>query len=97
MPMAGPAPISPLAPKSYPEMPAIDGVRFATGAAGIRYKDRTDVLLVLMSEGTQAAEGTRAGARRQFRQCQRVYRQARRRFGALCREVGRGGDGRARE
>jgi glutamate N-acetyltransferase / amino-acid N-acetyltransferase len=55
MPMAGPAPISPLAPKSYPDMPAIEGVRFATGAAGIRYRDRTDVLLVLMSEGTQAA------------------------------------------
>jgi glutamate N-acetyltransferase/amino-acid N-acetyltransferase len=53
--MAGPAPISPLAPKSYPDMPAIEGVRFATGAAGIRYKDRTDVLLVLMSEGTQVA------------------------------------------
>jgi glutamate N-acetyltransferase/amino-acid N-acetyltransferase len=53
--MAGPAPISPLAPKSYPDMPAIDGVRFATGAAGIRYQDRTDVLLVLMNEGTQAA------------------------------------------
>jgi glutamate N-acetyltransferase/amino-acid N-acetyltransferase len=53
--MAGPAPISPLAPKSYPDMPAIEGVRFATGAAGIRYKDRTDVLLVLMNEGTQAA------------------------------------------
>src|SRR5437764_13163290 len=53
--MAGPAPISPLAPQSYPDMPAIEGVRFATGAAGIRYKDRTDVLLVLLSEGTQAA------------------------------------------
>jgi glutamate N-acetyltransferase/amino-acid N-acetyltransferase len=36
-------------------MPTVEGVRFATGAAGIRYKDRTDVLLVLMSEGTQAA------------------------------------------
>ncbi|MBV9395717.1 MAG: bifunctional glutamate N-acetyltransferase/amino-acid acetyltransferase ArgJ [Methylobacteriaceae bacterium] len=53
--MAGPAPISPLAPKSYPDMPAIEGVRFATGAAGIRYRDRTDVLLVLMNEGTQVA------------------------------------------
>jgi glutamate N-acetyltransferase/amino-acid N-acetyltransferase len=53
--MARPTPTSPLAPKSYPDMPAIEGVRFATGAAGIRYKDRTDVLLVLMSEGTQAA------------------------------------------
>jgi glutamate N-acetyltransferase/amino-acid N-acetyltransferase len=55
MPMAGPTPISPLAPKFYPDIPAIEGVRFATGAAGIRYKDRTDVLLVLMSEGTRAA------------------------------------------
>src|SRR5438270_6244875 len=55
MPMAGPTPISPLAPKSYPDMPAIEGVGFATGAAGIRYEDRTDVLLVLVSEGTQAA------------------------------------------
>src|SRR5437588_7441644 len=53
--MAGPTPISPLAPKSYPDMPAIEGVGFATGAAGIRYKDRTDVLLVLMDKGTQAA------------------------------------------
>jgi glutamate N-acetyltransferase/amino-acid N-acetyltransferase len=53
--MGAAAAISPLAPKSYPDMPAIEGVRFATGAAGIRYKDRTDVLLALMSEGTQAA------------------------------------------
>ncbi len=53
--MGAPASISPLAPKSYPDMPAIDGVRFATGAAGIRYKERTDVLLVVMDEGTQAA------------------------------------------
>ena len=47
--------ISPLAPKSYPEMPVIEGVRFATAAAGIKYKGRTDVLLVLMDEGTEAA------------------------------------------
>lgn len=47
--------ISPLAPKSYPDMPVIEGVRFATAAAGIKYKGRTDVLLVLMDEGTEAA------------------------------------------
>lgn len=47
--------ISPLAPKSYPEMPVIEGVRFATAAAGIKYKGRTDVLLVLMDEGTEVA------------------------------------------
>ena len=49
------ATISPLAPKSFPELPEIEGVRFATGAAGIRYKDRTDVMLALFDKGTQAA------------------------------------------
>jgi glutamate N-acetyltransferase/amino-acid N-acetyltransferase len=48
-------PISPLAPKSYPAMPAIAGVRIATAAAGIKYANRTDVLLVLMDAGTTAA------------------------------------------
>ncbi len=47
--------ISPLAPKSVPDMPAIAGVRLGTAAAGIRYKNRTDVLLVLMDKGTTAA------------------------------------------
>lgn len=47
--------VSPLAPKSYPKIPPIDGVRFATAAAGIRYRDRTDVMLALMDEGTQVA------------------------------------------
>lgn len=49
------ATVSPLAPTSVPDMPAIAGVRLATAAAGIRYKDRTDVLLVLMDKGTTAA------------------------------------------
>ncbi len=44
--------ISPLAPKTVPDMPAIAGVRLATAAAGIRYKNRTDVLLVVFDEGT---------------------------------------------
>ena len=47
--------ISPLAPKHVPELPAIDGVRLATAAAGIRYAGRTDVLLALFDEGTAAA------------------------------------------
>ena len=42
--------VSPLAPKSYPEMPAIDGVRIATAEAGIKYKNRTDVLLMVFDE-----------------------------------------------
>ncbi|QBR71491.1 bifunctional ornithine acetyltransferase/N-acetylglutamate synthase [Beijerinckiaceae bacterium] len=49
------AAVSPLAPKSYPDLPNIEGVRFATGAAGIRYKDRTDVMLALFDKGTQVA------------------------------------------
>ena len=53
--MAAAAPVSPLAPKSYPEAPAIRGVRFATAEAGIKYKGRTDVLLVLLDEGTEVA------------------------------------------
>lgn len=48
-------PVSPLAPKSYPDLPAIDGVRFATAEAGIKYKNRTDVLVMTFDEGTTAA------------------------------------------
>jgi glutamate N-acetyltransferase / amino-acid N-acetyltransferase len=47
--------ISPLAPANFPEMPPIDGVRLATAAAGIRYADRTDVLLALLDPGTTVA------------------------------------------
>jgi glutamate N-acetyltransferase/amino-acid N-acetyltransferase len=49
------AAISPLAPLSFPEMPAVAGVRFATAAAGIKYRDRTDVLLMLFDPGTTVA------------------------------------------
>lgn len=48
-------PVSPLAPKRQPKVPAVPGVRFATAEAGIRYKGRTDVLLVLLDEGSQVA------------------------------------------
>jgi glutamate N-acetyltransferase / amino-acid N-acetyltransferase len=47
--------VSPLAPKHVPDMPAIDGMRLATAAAGIRYAGRTDVLLALFEEGTTVA------------------------------------------
>jgi glutamate N-acetyltransferase/amino-acid N-acetyltransferase len=36
-------------------MPVIAGVKLATAAAGIRYKGRTDVLLVMMEPGTAVA------------------------------------------
>ena len=48
-------PVSPLAPKSYPELPKIAGVRFATAEAGIKYKGRTDVLLATFDPGTAVA------------------------------------------
>jgi len=47
--------ISPLAPKSFPDMPAVEGVRFATAAAGIKHLDRTDVLLAVFDKGTTVA------------------------------------------
>ncbi len=46
---------SPFAPTEFPPIPPIEGVRFATGAAGIRYKERTDVMLALFDKGTQVA------------------------------------------
>jgi glutamate N-acetyltransferase/amino-acid N-acetyltransferase len=36
-------------------MPVISGVKLATAAAGIRYKNRTDVLLAVMDKGTTVA------------------------------------------
>src|SRR5580698_3449463 len=53
--MSGQSKVSPLAPTSFPEIPPVDGVRFATGAAGIRYKGRTDVMLALLDKGTEVA------------------------------------------
>ena len=53
--MAAPAPVSPLAPKTTPDIPPIDGVTLATAAAGIKYAGRTDVLLVAFAKGTQVA------------------------------------------
>jgi glutamate N-acetyltransferase/amino-acid N-acetyltransferase len=47
--------VSPLAPANVPDMPPIAGVKLATAAAGIRYADRTDVLLALFEPGTTAA------------------------------------------
>ncbi|RFC67951.1 MULTISPECIES: bifunctional glutamate N-acetyltransferase/amino-acid acetyltransferase ArgJ [Mesorhizobium] len=47
--------ISPLAPRKYPKMPAIKGVRIATAEAGIKYRNRTDLLTMLLDEGTEVA------------------------------------------
>ncbi|KQP76767.1 N-acetylglutamate synthase [Methylobacterium sp. Leaf111] len=48
-------PVSPLAPQTQPQLPAIRGVGLATAQAGIRYSGRTDVLYVALAAGTQAA------------------------------------------
>ena len=47
--------ISPLAPKGFPDLPAIPGVRLATAEAGIRYRDRTDVMLAVFEPRTAVA------------------------------------------
>jgi glutamate N-acetyltransferase/amino-acid N-acetyltransferase len=49
-----PAPLSPLA-VPLPALPALAGVRFATGDAGIRYQGRTDVLLAELAPGSTVA------------------------------------------
>ena len=48
-------PVSPLAPASLPSLPPIAGVQLAAGQAGIRYANRTDLLLVTLDAGTVAA------------------------------------------
>jgi len=47
--------VSPLAPPSFPDLPKIDGVRFAAAQAGVRYANRTDVMLVELAPGTAIA------------------------------------------
>ena len=47
--------ISPLAPANFPNLPGIDGVRFATAAAGVKYPGRTDVMLAAIAPGAAIA------------------------------------------
>ena len=47
--------ISPLAPASFPKLPIISGVTFATAAAGIKYAGRTDVMLASIAAGSTVA------------------------------------------
>lgn len=53
--MAGPSPVSPLAPDHFATLPAVPGIRLAAGAAGIRYPGRTDVMVIELAAGTAAA------------------------------------------
>jgi glutamate N-acetyltransferase/amino-acid N-acetyltransferase len=47
--------VSPLAPRKHPVLPPIEGVRIATAEAGIKYKGRTDLLVMTFDAGTTAA------------------------------------------
>jgi glutamate N-acetyltransferase/amino-acid N-acetyltransferase len=46
---------SPLAPARFPDLPVIEGVRFASAAAGVRYTHRPDVMLAELAGGTTIA------------------------------------------
>lgn len=48
--------VSPLAPVGgFPELPAIDGVTIATGASGVRYHGRDDVMVASIAPGSTVA------------------------------------------
>ncbi|MEM6886643.1 MAG: bifunctional glutamate N-acetyltransferase/amino-acid acetyltransferase ArgJ [Pseudomonadota bacterium] len=46
---------SPLAPASFPVLPKVQGVTFATAEAGVKYSDRADVMLAKLVPGTSIA------------------------------------------
>ena len=65
-------PVSPLAPAAFPQLPVIAGAEFAAVAAGVKYRDRKDVMLVRLAPGTSVAgaftrSSTRSGC---VRDCQ---------------------------
>ena len=47
--------ISPLAPKSFPQMPFVNGVRMTTAKTETKYKGRSDLLLIDLVSGTSVA------------------------------------------
>jgi len=46
---------SPLAPKAFPSLPKIKGIRLSSIHSGIRYKDKLDLSLISMSKETNVA------------------------------------------
>jgi glutamate N-acetyltransferase / amino-acid N-acetyltransferase len=48
-------PKSPLAPETFPDLPVIAGVRLSAVAAGVKYKNRTDVMLAVLDPGSVVA------------------------------------------
>jgi glutamate N-acetyltransferase/amino-acid N-acetyltransferase len=47
--------VSPFAPARFPDLPAVRGVRLAAGHAGVRYRDRDDVMLAEIAAGATIA------------------------------------------
>lgn len=47
--------IAPLAPAAFPDLPVIAGARFAAVKAGVKYKDRLDVMLAELAPGSTIA------------------------------------------
>jgi glutamate N-acetyltransferase/amino-acid N-acetyltransferase len=48
-------PVSPLAPERFPDLPPVAGVRLGTARCGIRYRDRTDLMLAAIEPGSTVA------------------------------------------
>jgi glutamate N-acetyltransferase/amino-acid N-acetyltransferase len=46
---------SPFAPAEFPDLPPVAGVRLSSGAAGVRYKNRADVMLAELAAGSVIA------------------------------------------
>ncbi len=57
---------SPLAPASFPNIPAIKGVYFSTASAGIKYQGRSDVMLAVLDPGTEIAGVFTSSSTRSF-------------------------------
>ena len=49
------APVSPFAPERFPALAPVEGVRFASAAAGVRYRGRDDVMLAELAPGSVLA------------------------------------------
>jgi glutamate N-acetyltransferase/amino-acid N-acetyltransferase len=47
--------LSPLAPAATPVLPPIAGIRLAAAASGIRYRERTDLMVAVLAPGTTIA------------------------------------------
>ena len=53
--LLGVHPVSPLAPKRFARLLPLNGVSLAACEAGVRYKNRTDVMLAVFAPGTKVA------------------------------------------